>query len=79
MSTSGPALPNSIHISTHPCVRAKLSQLRSKQCDARATNRLVHEIATIVCSDALASCLQVAKSGQVVTSDVDLNLSDDVG
>lgn len=57
-------LPN-VHISSHPCVKAKLSQLRSESTDARATKTLVHEIATIVACEALAQGLTSHKSGTV--------------
>ena len=58
------ALPPNVHVSKHPCVRAKLSQLRSKSTNARETRTLVHEIATIIAVDALAS-LDVSPSGIV--------------
>ena len=54
-----------VHISAHPCVRAKLSQLRSKTASARETKALVHEIALIVGSEALGTCLQTTISGTV--------------
>lgn len=60
--------PSSIHISTHPCVRAKLSQIRSKDVNARETQSMVHEIALIVACDALASELQTVSSGTVSLS-----------
>lgn len=59
MSTSN------VHISSHPCVRAKLSQLRSASTEARATKKLVHEIATIVGCEALAHGLSVESANQV--------------
>jgi uracil phosphoribosyltransferase len=58
------ALPANVHVSKHPCLRAKLSQLRSKSTNVRETKTLVHEIATIVAVDALAS-LEVSPSGTV--------------
>ncbi|KAI4113771.1 MAG: hypothetical protein LQ345_005322 [Seirophora villosa] len=58
-----PALQSNIHISTHPCVRAKLSQIRSKDANARETQSLVHEIALLVACDALASGLQTVSTG----------------
>ena len=54
-----------IHISTHPCVKAKLSQLRSHSTNARETKALVHEIALIIGSEALASCLTTVETGIV--------------
>lgn len=60
----GMAAPN-VHISTHPCLRAKLSQLRSKHANARETKTLIHEIALIVAVEALASELTSVNSGTV--------------
>ncbi|EMC98476.1 hypothetical protein BAUCODRAFT_32521 [Baudoinia panamericana UAMH 10762] len=59
-------MPSSIHVSSHPCVRAKLSQLRSSSTGAADTKRLIHEIATIVGCEALAHGL----STQAVGTDV---------
>lgn len=47
-------LPPNIHVSKHPCLRVKLSQIRSKDTNARETKALVHEIALIVGCEALA-------------------------
>ncbi|KAL8905021.1 MAG: hypothetical protein Q9171_006840 [Xanthocarpia ochracea] len=57
------SVPSNIHISTHPCLRAKLSQLRSRDANARETKALVHEIALIVAVEALASELKSVSSG----------------
>lgn len=57
-------LPPSVHISRHPCLRAKLSQLRSKSRNARETKELVHEISLILGTEALAG-LDVATDGVV--------------
>ncbi|KAL9592747.1 MAG: hypothetical protein Q9179_006408 [Wetmoreana sp. 5 TL-2023] len=56
-------MPSNVHISTHPCLRAKLSQLRSKDANARETKTLIHEISLIVGCEALASNLQTVSSG----------------
>lgn len=58
-------MASSIHVSSHPCVRAKLSQLRSASTNARDTKTLVHEIATIVGVEALAKGLEVENVGTV--------------
>ncbi|RYP44840.1 hypothetical protein DL768_008739 [Monosporascus sp. mg162] len=50
-------LPSNVHLSQHPCLRAKLSRLRSKQTHVREAKVLVHEIATILGCEALASTL----------------------
>ena len=64
-SMASTSLPSNVHVSTHPCVRAKLSQLRSKETNARDTKALVHEIALLVGCDALAACLQNVPTGTV--------------
>ncbi len=61
-------IPSNIHVSQHPCLWAKLSQLRSKTTKARETKALVHEIALIVGCEALASSLQTISSGTVSLS-----------
>ncbi|MCJ1288758.1 hypothetical protein MMC34_000287 [Xylographa carneopallida] len=55
--------PPSVHISQHPCLQAKLSQLRSKSTTARETKALVHEIALILGCEALATGLQTESRG----------------
>ena len=62
------AFPANVHISSHPCLRAKLSQLRSASADARSVKLLVHEIATIVLCEALAASLSTATDGEVTTT-----------
>ena len=58
-------LPQTIHVSNHSCVRAKLSQLRSHTTSSKDTQTLVHEIATIVGADALGHGLQTVQTGTV--------------
>ncbi|KAF3911716.1 hypothetical protein AA313_de0204622 [Arthrobotrys entomopaga] len=53
---------SNIHVSSHPCVRAKLSQLRSSSTGPRETKALVHEIATLLAADALSSLTTVEVS-----------------
>ncbi|KIY01340.1 uncharacterized protein Z520_02892 [Fonsecaea multimorphosa CBS 102226] len=48
------SLPPNVHLSKHPCLRAKLSQLRSKDTNARETKTLIHEIALLLGAEALA-------------------------
>ncbi|KAK9422186.1 putative Uracil phosphoribosyltransferase [Seiridium unicorne] len=54
---SAPSLPSNVHVSSHPCLRAKLSLLRSKQTHSRDVKGLINEIATIVGVEALAATL----------------------
>ena len=62
------SLPANVHVSRHPCLCAKLSQLRSHNTNARETKALVHEIALIVSCEALATGLQITSSGPVSLS-----------
>lgn len=62
--TSSPLPPN-VHISTHPCLRSKLSLLRSRTANARETKDLVHEIALIIGCEALGTVLRTEASGTV--------------
>ncbi|KAJ5710121.1 hypothetical protein N7493_009713 [Penicillium malachiteum] len=57
------SLPANIHISTHPCLQAKLSQLRSASTSPRETRALVHEIASIIGVEAFATGLKVSTTG----------------
>ncbi|KND89029.1 Uracil phosphoribosyltransferase [Tolypocladium ophioglossoides CBS 100239] len=47
-------LPPNVHVSQHPCLQAKLSQLRSRATDAKDAKTLVHDIGLIVSCEALA-------------------------
>ncbi|KAK0674307.1 uracil phosphoribosyltransferase-domain-containing protein [Cercophora samala] len=51
------SLPPNVHISTHPCLQAKLSQLRSASTAARDVKTLINEITLILGTEALASAL----------------------
>lgn len=57
-------LPSNVAVSRHPCLRAKISQLRSKSTNARDTKALVHEIALLLGSEALAQ-LEIEAGGTV--------------
>lgn len=56
------SLPANVHISKHPCLIAKLSQLRSKNTPSRDTQRLVNDITNILGTEALAS-LELVEDG----------------
>ncbi|KAL4893447.1 uracil phosphoribosyltransferase-domain-containing protein [Aspergillus ambiguus] len=58
---------SNIRISSHPCLQAKLSLLRSNATTTRETRSLVHEIATILGVEAFATALQTAKGGTDTT------------
>ncbi|KAF2762586.1 PRTase-like protein [Pseudovirgaria hyperparasitica] len=57
------SLPSNVHVSSHPCVRVKLSKLRSKGTSPRDVPSLVNEIALLVGTEALAEGLQVRDDG----------------
>lgn len=58
-------LPPNVHVSSHPCLNAKLSQLRSQSTSTRETRSLVTEITGILGVEAFSVCLGSAKSGTV--------------
>ncbi|KAH6642065.1 uracil phosphoribosyltransferase-domain-containing protein [Boeremia exigua] len=51
------SLPANAHVSTHPCLQAKLSQLRSASSGSRDVQTLVHEIALMIGYEALGATL----------------------
>jgi Uracil phosphoribosyltransferase len=65
LSKMAAQLPPNVHVSSHPCLLGKLSQLRAATANARETKALVHEISTIVGCEALAAGL-TTKSGPTV-------------
>jgi uracil phosphoribosyltransferase len=58
------SLPQNVHVSSHPCLKAKLSLIRSESATPRETRGLVHDIATILGVEAFAG-LKLAKTGTV--------------
>jgi uracil phosphoribosyltransferase len=58
-----PNLPPNAHVSSHPCLQAKLSQLRSESTSPRDVPTLVHEIALMVGYEALAHGLTAKEDG----------------
>jgi len=58
-------VPANVHVSSHPCLRAKLSQLRASTTTSRETKQLVHDITLLVGSEALAHSLTVQQTGTV--------------
>ncbi|KAJ5980789.1 hypothetical protein N7481_008087 [Penicillium waksmanii] len=57
------SLPSNVHVSSHPCLQAKLSQLRSQSTSPRETRDLVKEIASILGVEAFANGLKLTKTG----------------
>lgn len=63
--TTTSSLPSSVHVSSHPCIGVKLSQLRSHTIKGRETKNLVHEIALLLGCEALRENLTVVEAGRV--------------
>lgn len=57
------SVPSNVHVSKHPCLVAKISQLRSKSTSSRDTQRLVHEITMMLGMEALKE-LPLVDAGQ---------------
>ncbi|KAG9692695.1 uracil phosphoribosyltransferas-like protein, partial [Aureobasidium melanogenum] len=57
------SLPSNVHVAQHPCLRAKVSQLRSQQTSARDAKRLINDIATMLGYEALGSALGSTQQG----------------
>ena len=62
-----PALPANVTVSTHPCLLAKLSQLRSASTSPKETKALVHELTLLLAAEALARNLTAAAHGTDVS------------
>lgn len=59
--------PANVHVSSHPLLQAKLSQIRSASTTTRETRNLVHEIATILGVEAFASGWKATGTGKTVS------------
>jgi len=59
------SIPKNAHVSQHPCLKAKLSQLRSASTASKEVQTLVHDIALMVGYEALAAGLSVKDDGTV--------------
>lgn len=59
------SLPSNVHVSTHPCLLAKLSQLRSATTTSKETKALVHEISLLLAAEALGKFLTTSNTGEV--------------
>lgn len=65
MASQHADLPANVRVSTHPCLEAKLGQLRSASTSPREVKALVHEIALILGCEALGSALASAPGPKV--------------
>lgn len=57
------SLPSNVRVSTHPCLLAKLSQLRSASTSPKETKALVHEISLFLAVEALGAFLTTEDTG----------------
>lgn len=62
------ALPPNVRVSTHPCLLAKLGQLRSKNTSPKEVKALVHEISLILGCEALAAAVTPLEGPKVQPS-----------
>ncbi|KAK4870767.1 hypothetical protein LT330_000004 [Penicillium expansum] len=60
------SLPSNVHLSSHPCLQAKLSLIRSSSTTPRETRGLVHDIANILGVEAFSG-LKLVKTGTDTT------------
>ncbi|KGO74699.1 hypothetical protein PITC_083080 [Penicillium italicum] len=60
------SLPPNVHVSSHPCLQAKLSLIRSSSTTPRETRGLVHDIANILGVEAFSG-LKLVKTGTDTT------------
>ncbi|KAJ6184097.1 hypothetical protein N7519_005398 [Penicillium mononematosum] len=60
------SLPSNVHVSSHPCLQAKLSLIRSSSTTPRETRGLVHDIANILGVEAFSG-LKSIKTGTDTT------------
>lgn len=60
-------LPSNVHVSQHPSLLAKLSQLRSQSSSARDVKNLIHEISLILSTEALSTALKPTKGAAAKT------------
>ncbi|KAL4871060.1 hypothetical protein BDV12DRAFT_194701 [Aspergillus spectabilis] len=66
------AVPSNVHVSSHPLLQAKISQIRSSSTTTRETRNLVHEIATILGVEAFASGWKATGTGETDTTPLGL-------
>lgn len=59
------SLPSNVHVSSHPALQAKLSQLRSKSTDSKEVKSLIHEISLILSCEALATAISPIQGPKV--------------
>lgn len=69
MASSGTSLPPNVHVSAHPCIHAKLGQLRSASTHPKDFKSTIHEVALLVASEAFAKVFRSAQDGTVRPSD----------
>jgi uracil phosphoribosyltransferase len=59
------SLPSNVHVSAHPCLRAKISQLRSKSTKSKEAKTLIHEITLMLATEALANATSTTDGPKV--------------
>lgn len=59
------SLPSNVHVSQHPSLLAKLSQLRSKSTPAKEVKTLIHEISLILATEAFVKAISPVNGPKV--------------
>jgi uracil phosphoribosyltransferase len=65
MASTAPSLPSNVHVSTHPCIQAKLCQLRSVSTHPKDFKSAIHEVALLVAAEAYAKVFRSTQDGTV--------------
>ena len=65
MASAATSLPSNVHVSTHPCIHAKLSQLRSASTHPKDFKSAIHEVALLVAAEAYAKVFRSTQDGVV--------------
>ncbi|TPX09463.1 uncharacterized protein E0L32_009351 [Thyridium curvatum] len=60
-------IPKNVHVSAHPCLLAKLSQLRSNKTSPKEVKSLINDISLILGCEALAASVTSVPGAQDVT------------
>ena len=60
-----PSMLSNVNVSQHPCLRAKISQLRSISTNAREVKSLIHDITLLLGTEALLTNLSITDGDSV--------------
>lgn len=69
-------IPKNVHVSTHPCLLAKLSQLRSNKTSPKEVKSLINDISLILGCEALTASVTSVPGAQVVLKPSEAGMKD---